>query len=98
MEKISISINKYGATITKKEVAEKILSDINLHHPESNVIEVDMNGILAMTTQCANIIFGTLYTQLGSDNYFKNIILKNASKAIRFVIDMGLNHAKARVL
>lgn len=53
-------------------------------NPSNNVVVVDMMGVIAMTTQCANIIFGTLYRELGSDTYFQNIKMKNATKAISF--------------
>lgn len=89
-----INLKKYGVAITQKEIALNIYHDIKAMNPSNNVVVVDMMGVIAMTTQCANIIFGTLYRELGSDTYFQNIKMKNATKAISFVIDMGLDHAR----
>lgn len=89
----TIQLKKYGVAITQKAIASRIYNDIKNMIPSDNMVVVDMSGVIAMTTQCANIIFGTLYRELGSDTYFQNIKIKNASKAISFVIDMGLDHA-----
>lgn len=89
----TIELRKYGVAITQKVIAIGIFNDIKSMDPSNNVIVVDMMGVIAMTTQCANIIFGTLYRELGSDTFFQNIKIKNSTNAIKFVIDMGLDHA-----
>lgn len=89
----SIQLKKFGVAITQKGIADDIYNQIKALSPQTTEIVVDMSGVVAMTTQCANIIFGKLYRELGSDLYFQNIKVENATKAIQFVIDMGLDHA-----
>lgn len=88
-----ISLDKYVPAITNPEIAESIYNSINEQNPKENVVTIDLNGIEAMTTQCAKIIFGQLYIQLGADLFYRNIEIMNCSDGLQLVIEFGIEHA-----
>ena len=89
----SISLQKYSPIISDKEKGNIIINDIFELNPQDEQLEIDMTGILSMTTFCAKQIFGKLYKKLGSSLFEKNIILKNVSSDVLLIIKMGIKNA-----
>ncbi|MCF2610769.1 STAS-like domain-containing protein [Segatella copri] len=89
----SISLQKYSPIISDKEKGNIIINDIFELNPQDEQLEIDMTGILSMTTFCAKQIFGQLYKKLGSSLFEKNIILKNVSSDVLLIIKMGIKNA-----
>ena len=88
-----ISLETYGPAITNPIIAENVYQTIINHKPNENVVTIDLKGIEAMTTQCAKIIFGKLYINLGADLFYKNIAITNCSDGLQLVIEFGIEHA-----
>lgn len=88
-----ISLETYGPAITNPVIAELVYKKIMEHKPNDNVVTIDLAGIEAMTTQCAKIIFGKLYINLGADLFYKNIAITNCSDGLQLVIEFGIEHA-----
>lgn len=88
-----IKLDDYKSAITQKEKAEEIYNKIMAGNPFNDKVVIDLGKIVAMTTQCARLIFGELYKKLGADLYYQNIELKNQSEALGVIIDMGVEHA-----
>ncbi len=93
MQNIIVNLSNYGPVIIKKEIGEEILNSILEKKPRENPIEIDMSNIEAMTTLCAKLIFGHLYTSLGADLFNRNIRVVNKTKEIEMVINMGIQSA-----
>ena len=89
----SISLQKYSPIISDKEKGNIIINDIFELNPQDEQLEIDMTGILSMTTFCAKQIFGQLYKKFGSSLFEKNIILKNVSSDVLLIIKMGIKNA-----
>lgn len=89
----SISLQQYSPIISDKEKGNVIYNDIFKLDPQNEQVEIDMTGIMSMTTFCAKQIFGQLYKKLGSCLFEKNIILKNVSSDVLLIIKMGIKNA-----
>ena len=89
----SISLQKYSPIISDKEKGNIIINDIFELNPQDEQLEIDMTGILSMTTVCAKQIVGKLYKKSGSSLFEKNIILKNVSSDVLLIIKMGIKNA-----
>ena len=72
----SLSLQSYSPIISDKTIGERIYNEILGLDPKENMVEIDMAGIVSMTTYCAKQIFGKLYKELGPKLFEKNIILK----------------------
>lgn len=80
----------YAPSLSDKSKAEEILNEIRKLNPHQNQIIVDFDGLIAMTTICARIIFGRLYKELGKDLFYNNIKMKNIDDSIRIVVKWGI--------
>ena len=89
----SISLQQYSPIISDKEKGNVIYNDIFELDPQNEQVEIDMTGIMSMTTFCAKQIFGQLYKKLGSCLFEKNMILKNVSSDVLLIIKMGIKNA-----
>ena len=86
----TVNLQSYAPIINDPSKGEEILNKIKSCDPSKNVVTVDFIGIVSMTTFCAKQIFGTLFKELGSETFLKNIIIKNASDDVYLVIKLGL--------
>lgn len=89
----NIILSNYGLIISDKILGEKIYNDIKEALGLENRIEIDLAKIKSMATFNAKQIFGRLYLELGSQNFFERIRLKNASENIKLIIRMGVKSA-----
>lgn len=86
-----VSFQEYAPSLSDKSKAQKIYEKIKELDPSNNEIIVDFNGLMAMTTICARMIFGRLYVELGGETFKKNLLLKNAIEPIRIVMKWGIS-------
>ncbi len=84
------SFSGYAPSLSNKSTAVSILNDIKKMNPEKNQITIDFEGLIAMTTICARIIFGRLYYELGPDVFYNNIKMKNLDESLKIVIKWGI--------
>ena len=70
-----------------------IYKDILELDPNNNIVEINLSGIVSMTTICAKLIFGRLCKNLGSHIYHRNIKFVGKSEGIDLVIAMGIASA-----
>lgn len=89
----TIDLHQYSPIISDKNVGEEIFNKIWSLDPKNNQVEIDMNGIMSMTTYCAKQIFGRLYKELAPSLFESNIILKNATEDVILIIKMGIRNA-----
>lgn len=88
-----INLETYQPAITNPNKAEEVYKLIKNNNPHINAIKIDLGGIETMTTQCAKMIFGRLYIDLGADVFYQNIELANCSDGLLLVIEFGIEHA-----
>lgn len=90
---IIIDLSSYGPIISDRKTGDIILQMIMNSNPKENKIEINLEGIVSMATYSAKQIFGRLYIDLGADVFYKNIILKNISDDVLFLVKLGIKHA-----
>ena len=90
---IIIDLSSYGPIISDRKTGDSILQMIMNSNPKENKIEINLEGIVSMATYSAKQIFGRLYIDLGADVFYKNIILKNVSDDVLFLVKLGIKHA-----
>ena len=66
----------------------KVISDME---PYDNEVVIDFDGMVSMSCQCINVIFGELVKQIGVEKFEKNLIFKNLSDALKSLILMIVN-------
>ena len=87
MKKISLS--DYGPIISTEKEGSDIYNMIK-NELENDSIQLDMSSIVSMTTYCAKQIFGKLYDDLGAENFFDKIQIKNATDSVKLTIRLGI--------
>lgn len=89
----TIIFKKYGVIISDKALGEQIYQDIKKIVLKENPVTIDLSEIKSMATFNAKQIFGRLYVELGSSDFFQKIIISNASNNIKLIIRMGIQNA-----
>jgi len=89
----NIDLKEYGPIISDKETGEVIYNLIIKEIKNSKKVSINLGGIKSMATFCAKQIFGKLYVELGSEVFFQNIQLENASDDLKTIIKIGIKSA-----
>ena len=87
----NFSFKEYSPSLSDKSKAEEIQVKIKYLDPVHNQLIIDFDGLIAMTTICARIIFGRLYKEMGSQLFAQNIQMKNLEETVRIVIKWGIS-------
>lgn len=87
----TVSLTKYGPTITNDIIAMEIYKMIEGEDVENNVVQIDTTGIITMTSKCAKAIFGNLYKKLGASKYYQNVRIINYSMTLEMIIDEAVD-------
>ena len=85
-----IDLSKYPPVISSDEKADEILSSIKQQLSCQGEIIIDFSGIRIISTKCAKRILGSLYGELGSENFYTRIIIENASENVRPSLNDGI--------
>ena len=84
-----IKVSDYSPIcMTSPYTAKTVLSDISYMKPSDNEVVIDFDGMVSMSCQCINCIFGELVRQIGVENFKKNLIFKNLSDVLKSLILM----------
>ena len=87
-----IKISDYSPIcMTSPYTARTVLNDISNMKPSDNEVVIDFDGMVSMSCQCINAIFGELIRQIGVEKFKKNLIFKNLSDALKSLILMIVN-------
>ena len=87
-----IKISDYSPIcMTSPYTARTVLNDISNMNPSDNEVDIDFDGMVSMSCQCINTIFGELIRQIGVEKFEKNLIFKNLSDALKSLILMIVN-------
>ena len=87
-----IKISDYSPIcMTNPYTARTVWSAISDMEPSDNEVVIDFEGMVSMTCQCINCIFGELVNQIGVEKFKKNIIFKNISDELETMILMVVN-------
>ncbi|MDO7853588.1 STAS-like domain-containing protein [Hymenobacter convexus] len=89
----AIHVKKFGSVITDKDVGSEILRLAKEQLSTHGRVQIDLEGVVTMATYCAKQIFGTLYIEMGPENFFKNISIANASDDVKSLIQLGILNA-----
>ena len=77
--------------MTSLHTAKTVLNDIFNMKPSNNEVVIDFDGMVSMSCQCINAIFGELIRQIGVEKFKKNLIFKNLSDVLKSLILMIVN-------
>ena len=88
-----IDLKKYSPIISDKAKGAEIYKIIKEILSMGENVTVDLQEIQSMATFCAKQIFGSLYVELGSKGFFKNVVLKNANNDLKAIIQIGIQDA-----
>ena len=87
-----IKVSDYSPIcMTSAYTARTVLNDIYNMEPSDNEVVIDFDGMVSMSCQCINCIFGELVRQIGVEKFKKNIIFKNLSDVLKSLILMIVN-------
>lgn len=87
---MTIDLTQYAPVISDEQTGITIFKDIKNAICQDNTIVIDMTGIKSMATFCAKQIFGQLYKELGPNDFYSKIQIKNANDDIKVIIRMGI--------
>jgi hypothetical protein len=88
-----LNLSQYGPIVSSKTVGEEIYSIIKSSLAKEQNVTVNLENIKSMATFCAKQIFGKLYLELGSQQFFDRITLKGADNDLKTIIQIGIQHA-----
>lgn len=88
-----INLSQYGPIVSSKTVGDEIYNLIKTHLIKEEKLSIDLIDIKSMATFCAKQIFGRIYIELGSQQFFDRIILKGADNDLKTIIQIGIQHA-----
>ena len=87
-----IKISDYSPIyMVSPHTARTVLNDISNMKPSDNEVVIDFDGMVSMSCQCINCIFGELVRQIGVEKFKKNLIFKNLSDVLKSLILMIVN-------
>lgn len=86
----NIDLQKYAPIISDEVAGESILKEIKEVLVTDDTVSIDMKSIKSMATFCAKQIFGHLYKELGSEQFFNRVEIKNASDNVKTIIRIGI--------
>ncbi|MDN4165039.1 DUF4325 domain-containing protein [Cytophagales bacterium LB-30] len=88
-----IKLSQYGPIVSSKTVGDEIYTLINSSLKKEQSITINLENIKSMATFCAKQIFGKLYIEMGSQQFFDRITLKGADNDLKTIIQIGIQHA-----
>ena len=89
----TIFLSSYGHVISDSELGNRIYSDILDALSNFNVVTIDFKDVISMATFCSKQIFGKLYSTMSSQDFFKRVVIQNASNDMRIIVRLGIEKA-----
>ena len=87
-----IKISDYSPIcMTSAYTARTVLNDISNMKPSDNEVVIDFDGMVSMSCQCINCIFGELIRQIGVEKFEKNLKFKNLSDGLKSLLLIVVN-------
>lgn len=89
---MELRLETFGQIISDDTLGDTIFKKIKamLASSGGDKLTIDFTNIRSMATYNAKQIFGELYKELGSADFFRRIVLKNASENILYIIRLGI--------
>jgi hypothetical protein len=89
----TLDLGEYGNAIVDIVTGTEIYNRLREMLDANDTIDVNLNRTVTMATYCAKQIFGRLYVELGAENFFRRILLKDSSNELRYIITTGIKNA-----
>lgn len=90
---MKIELSKFGNIISDEASGGVIYNKIIEILKNNDRCIVDFTSIKSMATFNAKQIFGRLYIEMGSEDFFRKIEIKNASDDLQLIITLGIQSA-----
>lgn len=87
---MELKLESFGQIISDDTLGDAIFNKIKVMLASSDKLTIDFTNIRSMATYNAKQIFGELYKELGPANFFRRIVIKNASENILYIIRLGI--------
>ncbi len=88
-----IDLSQYAPIVSSKTVGDEIYNLIKASLNTATQVRINLRNIKSMATFCAKQIFGKLYVELGSQQFFEKLILEGADNDLKTIIQIGIQHA-----
>lgn len=92
---MELKLEKYGQIISDDELGKVIANQILLLLKKNDKVIINFESVISMATYNAKQIFGELYFELGSDEFFRRIQFKNVSSNLEYIIRLGIQDSIA---
>lgn len=89
----TIKLTDYIPSIGEEDDGKKILAEIKEGLSSGGEILIDFSGIQTLATICAKLIFGTLYKEMGKEEFYNKILIANATRTVKRSIRLGVEFA-----
>jgi hypothetical protein len=89
----TIVLKDFGLIISDQESGDLIYSKVKAIIDSHKICIVDFKDIKSMATFNAKQIFGKLYLELGANEFFEKLEIKNASDDLKLIIRLGIQSA-----
>lgn len=90
---MTIELKKYGLIISDQDSGKAIYEKIKQQIETHKKCIIDFKDVKSMATFNAKQIFGKLYLELGSNDFFDKVEIKNASEDLKLIIGLGIQSA-----
>ncbi|MBB6482707.1 STAS-like domain-containing protein [Spirochaeta isovalerica] len=82
-----------SSDISSKEIGFEIAKDLLQLIKDHDEVEISLENIEIITTNCSKIIFGTIYLELGAEQFYKKIRITQADDEMKIIIQQGIKNA-----
>ena len=87
---MKIKLSEFSTVIANSEIGEEIYLSLKKLLNKKDNIELDFDNVSVMTTFTAKQIFGRLYIELGSEDFYKKFAFKNTSNDLKIIIQNSI--------
>lgn len=88
---------QFGKFIVSESLGAKVFNHIS-NELDEGPVKIDLTGVVTITAQCANQIFGNLYEKLGAEKFYEKVIICGASDDLKCIIQEVVEYRAKQVL
>lgn len=89
----TIVVRNFGTIISDETLGQRIYAEIKDLYSKNGSVIVDMQDVVTMATFCSKQIFGNLCVELGENEFFDKVTIKNATEQVKTSIRLGVLYA-----
>lgn len=87
----TFSFQSCGSSLNSTSKADEIYNEIYSIWKSCNEVELDLTGMVAMSTICARKIFGKLYMELGEEMFYSTVYFVGDTPEMDTIIEYAID-------